>query len=50
MVQIKMFISDVYGTLTDHGIYYDDSGNELKKFSTMDTIDFTLFMLLEWRA
>ena len=31
-------------------IIYDDSGNELKKFCTMDTIDFTLFMLLEWRA
>ena len=45
-----MFISDVDGTLTDSGIYYDDSGNELKKFSTKDTIDFTLFMLLEWRA
>ena len=40
MVQIKMFISDVYGTLTDYGIYYDDSGNELKKFSTKDAIGF----------
>lgn len=39
-MQIKMFISDVDGTLTDSGIYYDDSGNELKKFSTKDAIGF----------
>ncbi len=31
---------DVDGTLTDSGIYYDDNGNELKKFSTKDAAGF----------
>jgi 3-deoxy-D-manno-octulosonate 8-phosphate phosphatase (KDO 8-P phosphatase) len=29
-------VLDVDGTLTDSGIYYDNHGNELKKFSTKD--------------
>jgi 3-deoxy-D-manno-octulosonate 8-phosphate phosphatase (KDO 8-P phosphatase) len=29
-------VLDVDGTLTDSGVYYDDHGNELKKFSTKD--------------
>ena len=33
---IKYLILDVDGTLTDAGIYYDDTGNELKKFCTKD--------------
>ncbi len=33
---IKIWIIDVDGTLTDSGIYYDEFGNELKKFSTKD--------------
>ena len=33
---IKYIIIDVDGTLTDAGIYYDDTGNELKKFCTKD--------------
>ncbi len=33
---IKFVILDVDGTLTDAGIYYDDTGNELKKFCTKD--------------
>lgn len=33
---IKYFIIDVDGTMTDSGIYYDDNGNELKRFSTRD--------------
>ena len=33
---IKYLILDVDGTLTDSGIYYDENGNELKKFSTKD--------------
>ena len=33
---IKYFIVDVDGTMTDSGIYYDDNGNELKRFSTRD--------------
>ena len=31
---IKLIIIDVDGTLTDSGIYYDETGNELKRFST----------------
>ena len=34
--QIEYIILDVDGTLTDSGIYYDDQGNELKRFSTRD--------------
>lgn len=34
--RIKYIILDVDGTLTDGGIYYDEHGNELKKFSTKD--------------
>ena len=33
---LKYIILDVDGTLTDSGIYYDDTGNELKKFCTKD--------------
>jgi len=33
---IKAIIIDVDGTLTDGGIYYDEAGNELKKFCTRD--------------
>ena len=32
----KLIIMDVDGTLTDAGIYYDEYGNELKKFCTKD--------------
>lgn len=35
---IKYVILDVDGTLTDAGIYYDDTGNELKKFCTKDAV------------
>ena len=33
---IKLFLCDVDGTLTDAGMYYDQNGNELKKFNTHD--------------
>jgi len=33
---IKLLIMDVDGTLTDGGIYYDDSGHEMKKFNVKD--------------
>ena len=33
---IKYLMVDVDGTMTDSGIYYDDQGNELKRFSTRD--------------
>lgn len=33
---LKYIILDVDGTLTDGGVYYDNTGNELKKFCTKD--------------
>lgn len=37
---IKYVIIDVDGTMTDAGIYYDEHGNELKKFCTKDAAAF----------
>lgn len=34
--KVKYLIIDVDGTMTDAGIYYDEHGNELKKFCTKD--------------
>lgn len=34
--QIKLFLSDIDGTLTDGGMYYSENGDELKKFNTRD--------------
>jgi N-acylneuraminate cytidylyltransferase len=39
---IKLFISDVDGTLTDAGMYYGNSGEEFKKFNTHDGKGFEL--------
>jgi len=39
---IKLFISDVDGTLTDAGMYYGNNGEELKKFNTHDGKGFEL--------
>lgn len=36
LLKIKYLIIDVDGTMTDAGIYYDEHGNELKKFCTKD--------------
>ena len=33
---IKLFITDIDGTLTDGGMYYSEYGDELKKFNTRD--------------
>ena len=35
---ITHIVLDIDGTLTDGGIYYDQHGNELKKFSTKDGV------------
>lgn len=37
---IKYLVIDVDGTMTDAGIYYDENGNELKKFCTKDAAGF----------
>lgn len=39
---IKMMFTDVDGTLTDSGMYYGKSGEELKKFNTRDGKGFEL--------
>lgn len=40
--KIKLFLCDVDGTLTDGGMYYSNSGDELKKFNTRDGMGFQL--------
>ena len=35
-INIKLFITDIDGTLTDGGMYYSENGDELKKFNTRD--------------
>ncbi len=39
---IKLFLSDVDGVLTDAGMYYSNNGDELKKFNTKDGMGFQL--------
>lgn len=38
--KIKYLVIDVDGTMTDAGIYYDEYGNEFKKFCTRDAAGF----------
>lgn len=40
--KIKLFLTDVDGVLTDAGMYYDEQGNEMKKFNTLDGMAFEL--------
>ncbi len=39
---IRLFLTDVDGTLTDGGMYYSEHGDELKKFNTRDGMGFQL--------
>lgn len=39
-MDLRYLVIDVDGTMTDGGIYYDDHGNELKKFCTRDAAGF----------
>jgi len=39
---IKLFLTDVDGVLTDAGMYYSENGDELKKFNTHDGMAFQL--------
>ena len=39
---VRLFLSDVDGTLTDGGMYYGESGEEMKKFNTRDGMGFAL--------
>lgn len=38
--RIKYWVIDIDGTMTDGGIYYDEQGNETKKFCTKDAAGF----------
>lgn len=40
--EIKMFLTDCDGCLTDGGMYYSENGDELKKFNTKDGMGFAL--------
>lgn len=42
MPDIKMFLTDSDGCLTDGGMYYSENGDELKKFNTKDGMAFRL--------
>ena len=35
-MESKLLVLDVDGTMTDGGVYYDDNGNETKKFAIKD--------------
>lgn len=39
---IKLFVSDVDGVMTDAGMYYSERGDELKKFNTHDGMAFQI--------
>ena len=43
--KIKLFLTDVDGTLTDAGMYYGENGEESKKFNTHDGKGFELLRL-----
>ena len=40
--EIKLFVTDVDGVLTDAGMYYSENGDEMKKFNTQDGMGFQL--------
>ena len=42
MNNIKVFLSDCDGVLTDAGMYYFDNGLEAKKFNTRDGMAFSM--------
>ena len=39
--QVKIFLTDCDGCLTDGGMYYTENGDELKKFNTKDGMGFS---------
>lgn len=42
MPEIKIFLTDCDGCLTDGGMYYSEKGDEIKKFNTRDGMGFSL--------
>ncbi|MFA5418066.1 MAG: HAD hydrolase family protein [Bacteroidales bacterium] len=45
-MKIKLVITDIDGVWTDGGMYYDQTGNELKKFNTTDGAGILFLRLL----
>ncbi len=41
-LRVRLFVTDVDGVMTDGGMYYSESGDELKKFNTRDGKAFEL--------
>jgi 3-deoxy-D-manno-octulosonate 8-phosphate phosphatase (KDO 8-P phosphatase) len=44
---IRLFITDIDGVWTDGGMYYDNAGNEWKKFNTSDSAGVSFLKLLK---
>ena len=44
---IKLVLTDIDGVWTDGGMYYDQTGNELKKFNTSDSAGVVFLHLLD---
>ncbi|MFM1853057.1 MAG: hypothetical protein RL164_375 [Bacteroidota bacterium] len=47
MVLPKLILTDIDGVWTDGGMYYDNTGNELKKFNTSDSAGVLFCKLLQ---
>jgi len=46
-MEIKLFITDIDGVWTDGSMYYDQTGNELKRFHTYDSAGVLFLRLLD---
>jgi len=47
MKDIKLFLTDIDGVFTDGGMYYDNEGNEWKKFNTSDSAGVLFLRMLD---
>jgi 3-deoxy-D-manno-octulosonate 8-phosphate phosphatase (KDO 8-P phosphatase) len=48
--KIKILISDVDGVMTDAGMYYSETGDELKKFNTRDGMGISMLRRAGYRV
>jgi len=46
-MKYKLILTDIDGVWTDGGMYYDQTGNEWKKFNTTDSAGITFLRLLK---
>ena len=46
-MKIKLVLTDIDGVWTDGGMYYDQTGNEMKKFNTSDSAGVVFLRLLD---